>query len=108
MVSKAKPNSLSPTVQHSQRKMLQDPALSDIPISLTSDRLLLLDFLDNKKRKGTKIDDEDSEKENLKYKQIQTVHKLSMPFPNSKTSVKYLGILGRASRNICNRREPTV
>lgn len=84
MVSKAKPNSLSPTVQHSQRKMLQNPALSDIPISLTSDRLLLLDFLDNKKRKGTKIDDEDNEKRYLKYKQIQTVHELSMPFPTPK------------------------
>lgn len=105
MVSKAKPNSLSLTVQHSQRKMLQNPALSDIPISLTSDRLLLLDFLDNK---VTKINDEDNEKRNPKYKLIQTVHKLSMPFPNSKISVKYLRTLGRASRNICNCREPTV
>ena len=87
--------------------MLQSPALSNIPISPTSNKLLLLDFLDNK-RKGTKIDDEDNEKRNLKYKLIQTIHKLPMPFPNSKTLVKYLRILSRASRNICNRREPTV
>lgn len=82
MVSKAKPNSLSPTVQHSQRKMLQNPALSDIPISPTSDKLLLLDYLNNKKRKRTKID-EDNEKGNPKYKQIRTVHNINA-FPTPK------------------------
>ena len=63
MVSKVKPKSLSPTVQHSQRKMPQNPALSNIPISPTSNKLLLVDFLDNKKRKRTKIDDDEDNEE---------------------------------------------